>query len=206
MSNFTYEKEERKEKLETWEWDSLWLEHPSDKETKRVLYIGDSISCGTRRIATAQTDSKIYFDGFGTSKGIDNSYFKDTLSLVGKQENRRDIVIFNNGLHGWHLSDDGEYGYYFDDMVNFLINEFPDTKVCIVLTTYVKDDERNQRVIKRNKTASAIAEKYSLPVIDLYSVSSQAPELLTEDGVHFSEEGYIAIAKKIIEDITPLFK
>ena len=60
MSNFTYEREERKEKLETWEWDNVWFEHPNDNEAKRVLYIGDSISCGTRRIATEQTDSKIY--------------------------------------------------------------------------------------------------------------------------------------------------
>ena len=90
-------------------------------------------------------------------------------------------------------------------MVKFIKEELPNTPLCIVLTTYTTDSNRNQRVITRNKTATKIAEKYSLPVIDLYAVSSQAPELLSQDGVHFTAEGYNAIAKRIINDITPLF-
>ena len=42
------------------------------------------------------------------------------------------------------------------------------------------------------------AEKYHLPVIDLYTVTENNKELLTGDGVHFTVEGYKIIAKEII--------
>ena len=62
---------------ETYEWDNVWLDHAEDLSRRRVLYIGDSISCGSRHIATGQTCEEILFDGFGTSKALDNPYFKD---------------------------------------------------------------------------------------------------------------------------------
>ena len=93
---------------ETYEWDNTWIEHADDSNRKRVLYIGDSISCGTRHIATNLTDCRILFDGFGTSKALDNPYFEDMLRLVAARESRRDAVLFNNGFHGFHLDDKTE--------------------------------------------------------------------------------------------------
>ena len=69
-------------RFETYEWDNVWLEHADTPERKRVLYIGDSISCGTRHIATNMTDGQILFDGFGTSKSLDNPWFMDNLRLI----------------------------------------------------------------------------------------------------------------------------
>lgn len=84
MQNFTYENENRNEKLETYEWDNTWIDHADDTKTKRVLYIGDSISCATRTLATAKSDEKILFDGFGTSKGLDNPFLKECIKIFGK--------------------------------------------------------------------------------------------------------------------------
>lgn len=200
MSDFTYEREDNKAKLEKYEWDNLWIEHARNPEKKRVLYIGDSISCVARREATKKTKEEILFDGVGTSKGLDNPYFKDTIKLLAAQEVRRDAIMLNNGLHGFHLDDTTEYAEYYEDMVKFLLEEFPNTPLYIVLTTHIIG-ERDSRVKARNLAASKIAEKYSLPVIDLYSVSND-DALISDDGVHLTDEGYLKIADEIVKNIT----
>ena len=49
MSDFTLENGKNEVRYETFEWDNVWIDHANDKTTKRVLYIGDSISVGTRK-------------------------------------------------------------------------------------------------------------------------------------------------------------
>ena len=204
MSQFTYEKTDKQEQYETFEWDNVWIDHANDTTSGRVLYIGDSISCGTRHVATRRAGERILFDGFGTSKALDNPYFKDALSLFIRQQGRRDAVIFNNGLHGWHLDDDTAYKRHYEDMVRFLLEQFPDTPVAVVLTTYITNEQRHARVQRRNAAAVAIAEKYGLPVIDLYTVSHQAADLLSPDGVHFTQPGYEQLADAIIAAVKTL--
>ena len=188
---------------ETYEWDNTWIEHADDSNRKRVLYIGDSISCGTRHIATNLTDCRILFDGFGTSKALDNPYFEGMLRLFAAQESRRDAVLFNNGLHGFHLDDKTEYRNDYDKMVQFLLSEFPNTPIFILLTTHVADEAQNKRVILRNLAATEVAKKYHLPTIDLYSVSAAMPDQLT-DGVHFTQSGYQALAQTILNALSAI--
>ena len=188
---------------ETYEWDNTWIEHAGDSNRKRVLYIGESISCGTRHIATNLTDCRILFDGFGTSKALDNPYFEDMLRLFAAQESRRDAVLFNNGLHGFHLDDKTEYRNDYDKMVQFLLSEFRNTPVFILLTTHVADEAQNKRVILRNLAATEVAKKYHLPTIDLYSVSAAMPDQLT-DGVHFTQSGYQALAQTILNALSAI--
>lgn len=201
MSDFTYEKEDRENSLEKYEWDNVWIDTATDLSRKRVLYIGDSISCGSRRKATLTTNESILFDGFGTSKAVDNPYFKDSVKLFAKQEVRRDAVIFNNGLHGFHLDDSTEYKKHYEEMVKFLLEEFAGTPLIIVLTTHVADENRNNRVLLRNKAATEIAEKYGLKIIDLYSVSLENEDLLRPDGVHFTDEGYQKLVDEILNGL-----
>lgn len=201
MNGSTYETKDRKEKIETYEWDDVWIDFATAPEEKRVFYIGDSISRGIRRIATEKTGGKIHFDSFATSKAVDNPFFVPSVSLFAKQETRRDAVIFNNGLHGWHLDDETEYKKFYEEMVSFLIKEFAGTPVYIVLTTHVSDADRGKRVIARNNAALEIAKKYNLEVIDLYSASLENAHLLSSDGVHFSREGYEKLAEKILDTV-----
>jgi hypothetical protein len=165
-----------------------------------VLYIGDSISCNARIIATAVSKNELLFDGFGTSKALDNPFLFDSIRIFAKQQKNRNVVIFNNGLHGWHLDDEEQYPYYYEKTVKFLLEEFKEP-LAIVLTTSVADEEREQRVKVRNEIAKKTAEKYSLPIIDLYSVSVEFASLRTEDGVHFTYAGYEKLAEKILEDL-----
>lgn len=201
MGNFTFETENRTAQYETYEWDNTWINHPNDLSSKRVLYIGDSISCGTRDFATELSGQKVFFDGFGGSKAVDNPFFKKSIRLFADQQGKRDAVIFNNGLHGFHLDDETEYKLYYEEMIKFLISEFKETPIYIVLTTHVALEKDEKHVIKRNKAAEEIAAKYKLPVIDLYTPSKEIAHLLKEDGVHFTIEGYKILAKKIVESI-----
>ena len=198
MKGFTYEFENSYEKLETYEWDNVWWEHANVTGAARALYIGDSISCGTRRIATEVAEEKIYFDGFGTSKAVDNPYFAESVRSFARQQGERDVVFFNNGLHGWHLDDKTEYPERYEELVKFLVEEFEGTPVAIVLTTAVADPVRDARVVERNKAAIAIAEKYGLPVVDLYSIVKDNMGLLVGDGVHLRPEGYRLLATELV--------
>ncbi len=198
MSDFTYEQNNTKEIYETYEWDNTWIEHANDKETPRVLYIGDSISCPTRRKATIEAGEKIYFDGFGTSKGLDNPVFRESLTLFTRQLPKINAIIFNNGLHGWHL-DEEEYARYYEDFVKFLTEEYR-VPVFIVLTTYIKQ-ERYERVKVRNAKALEISKKYSLPVIDFHKVSLENAHLIAPDNVHFTDEGYLLFAREALRAV-----
>ncbi len=202
MNDFTFEKGNIKTALETYEWDNVWIEHASDTEHERVLYVGDSISCGTRRIATERSGEKIYFDGFGTSKALDNPYFIPALDLfVSQLPKSPEVIIFNNGLHGWHLDDTTDYGVYYDKFLRHLTEKYKKSRIYVLLTTAIIDEVKNPRVKARNKVATELAGKYSLPVIDLYSLVNENTELIWEDGVHPTTELYGMIADKIIGEI-----
>lgn len=201
MKNFTYEGNSTENMYEKYEWDNTWIEHANGSDAKRVLYIGDSISCQIRQHATELAKEMVLFDGYGTSKAIDNPYFIDSIKLFAKQQGRCDTVIFNNGLHGWHLDDEKEYGLYYDSMVRFLLEQFKDIPVFLVLTTHVGNVEREKRVNLRNKSVIKIAEKYNLKIIDLYSESLKLHNMLDEFGVHFSEAANSILAGKILSEV-----
>ncbi len=199
MSEFTYEAKDTERKLETFEWDNVWWEQTENTTAKRILYIGDSISCGTRRLITSLSKGKILCDGFGTSKALDNLYFKPTLELFMKQQSKCDAILFNNGLHGWHLAD-SEYEKHYEQMLSFLLKT--GKSVFVVLTTdVVSNESRNQTVMARNEIAKALAQKYRLPVIDLHTVAINNGEYHSPDGIHFNLAGYELLAKCILENL-----
>jgi hypothetical protein len=201
MSSFTYEFENSDLKLETYEWDNTWIDNAPNKEIPRVLYIGDSISCATRRVATAKSDNKILFDGFGTSKAVDNPYLMPSVELFANQQGQRRAVLFNNGLHGWHLEDGGEYKAAYESVLNSLIKAFPKTPIVLLLTTHVSNVERDQRVVIRNKAVLELAEKYGLGTVDLYSIIKNDPTLIGTDGVHLTKDGYELLANEIVNKV-----
>ena len=201
--NCTYEAKDSVTKLERYEWDNTWWEQTGDNVTPRVLYIGDSISGGIRQQAQRCSDNKLLFDRFGTSKAVDNAFLIESIRLFGRQQERRDLIIFNNGLHGWHLDDAVDYGIHYENIVKFLLEEYAGTPLVLASTTSVVG-ERNERVIARNEAAQKIAAQYSLPVIDLYATSVEYFELLANDGIHFQEEGYVKLAEKLLESIYPI--
>ena len=196
----TYQEKSLSERLEKFEWDRMWIEDTTDKEAKRVLYIGDSISNGTFSQATVAAERKILFNNFASSKALDNPFYYPTVKSFIEQCQRRDAIIFNNGLHGWHLAE-SEYGELYLDFVKKLREDYPDVPLYIVLTTATEGREYSPRVIPRNDEALKAAEALGLKVIDLYSASIENAALHTKDGVHFTPEGYAALGKFIVDNL-----
>ena len=188
--------------LEELEWDNVWWESTGNTEAKRVLYIGDSISCALRRLATEASGMKILFDGYGSSKALDNPYLTPAIQMFGRQEGRRELVLVNNGLHGFHLDDETEYPAGYEKLIGFLEEEYAGTPLAVVLTTSAGGGN-NDRVIRRNAHAREIAEKHGLPVIDLYTPSREISRLHTDE-YHFCEEGNRILAKKLLEEAEKL--
>jgi len=205
MDSKTYETKDTGAKLETYEWDNVWWEHTEDGVKPRIMYIGDSISAGLRNHAQKKLENQILIDRFGTSKAVDNTYFTESIRLFGVQQGRRNLIIFNNGLHGWHLHDTEEYRIHYEKIVCFLQKEYPGTKIALVLTTSVVG-ERNERVIARNNVVRKIADKYSLPVIDMYKASIECFSFICDDGVHFKEAGYEKMAERLVKEVYNIIK
>lgn len=189
---------ENKTPLETYEWDDVWYELTDNGTAKRILYIGDSISCVTRRKITEISNQTVLCDGYATSKAVDNKFFKQQITLCLEQQPKTDLIVFNNGLHGFHLSDE-DYAYYYEDLIKFISSK-TDEPIYLAKSTFVKTDN-NDRVIARNKVVEVIAKKLGLPVIDLYSVAIKNSDKLSSDGVHFLDEGYQLLAEEILKSI-----
>lgn len=207
MGRFTYEdKKVDGQILETYEWDNIWWEHAPDTEKKRALIIGDSISCGYRDIVNRILGGEIYVDGFGTSKALDNPFFEKSLDLMIAQSGCK-LILFNNGLHGFHLSYDA-YKKLYIQCIGTLIEKYPNIKFAILLTTPTRtddlknaNDERNKIICERNDAAKEVAAKYELDCIDLYELFSNADGSLWRDPFHLQQEGYEKIAQLLADYI-----
>ena len=187
------------------EWDNTWMEQTGNRDALRILYVGDSITVGTRGAVNGMGGGKVVFDNYGTSKALDNPYFFESLCLFAAQQPSRAAVFFNNGLHGWHLSEE-EYEHLYATMLDKLLEEFADVPVVPMLTTCSTcDSYPNVRVEARNAIVARLAEARGLPVIDLYSVACANREHIA-DGVHFDGEGYKALAEELMRAVERICK
>ena len=114
------------------------------------------------------------------------------------------MILFNNGLHGWHLDDETEFKEHYERLLNFLLEEYKGTPIMLVLTSSVTDEYRNNRVIVRNNVTKELAKKYNLGIIDFYAMTHGCSHF-TEDGVHLTNEGYCKLAGEIVDKIKHLF-
>lgn len=190
--------------LETIEWTQYWVEDTA-RDRKRVLLIGDSISVGYRSAVHSRIKDRYYVSAISTSKAVDNPNFVKEIDFLAREEEfEYEIVHFNNGLHGFHLSDaDYEKGY--DAAVKSLRAAFPNARLMLALSTPIADpedpsayDEKNAVVLRRNRVVEKIAAKYGLEVNDLYSVADAHPECRNpHDGYHYRQQGYDFLADQI---------
>lgn len=182
------------------EWDNTWMEQTGNADARRILYVGDSITVGTRGHVNAMGGGKVVFDNFGTSKALDNPYFFDSLCLFAAQQPSRVAVFFNNGLHGWHLSEE-EYEHLYAAMLDQLMEQFAEVPVVPMLTTCSTCEAYpNERVEARNAIVTRLAEARGLQVIDLYTVACANRQYIA-DGVHFHGEGYQALAAELLRAV-----
>ena len=184
--SLTYQFQRDTNKLERLEWDRTWFQDTQLTDCSRLIMIGDSIANGITETFNDVLHWKYPVDSYTSSKALDNPALIPTIRVFMSQETHYNAIVFNNGLHGFHLADETEYAQYYEKIIAFLQETYPDKPLYLSLTTYLRNPEQNERVIVRNKVSLAIAEKFDLPVIDLYSVAKNNADLLARDGVHFT--------------------
>ena len=184
--------------LEEKEWTQVWLDEAMDTQTPRILLVGDSIFNGVIRNIIHMVDGTLLFDSFCSSKAVDNPYLLEELEVFMKQQRHREVIIFNNGLHGWHLKDETEYAKGYEGILSHLKEKFPDTPIVVSLTTAIKD-EHLPRVLVRNEIARQVAKKCQCPIMDLFAESQKHEQLMIDDGIHFQEIGYQKLCKYIMD-------
>ena len=152
-------------------------------------------------MVTPLLDGKAWVDGFGTSKAVDNPWFIRSLELFVSQMPHCEMILFNNGLHGFHLSTE-DYAAHYGRMVDELQALYPDTPMTLILSTPVRDRadlskfaENNAQVCARNDAVRAIAAERGLPVLDYYAALAEHADYTGPDGVHLSAEGYQVLAE-----------
>jgi hypothetical protein len=197
------------------EWSDFWWTNEPEKSKPRVLFIGNSICRGYFNSVSSRLSDKVNCDRYSTSRSVeDPAFFKETRLAMGRYNHV--IIHFNNGLHGWHLTNE-KYREGLEKYVKFLMAK--KSKDCILVfsttTPYpskeqgIKLDEQNNRiVIERNLIAAEIMKKYKIPVIDLYAVME--PELdkysISKGDLHYNKEGNERLAEKISQAILLLLR
>ena len=205
MSNITFDAEGKtKTAKEDIEWLRIWCENTNDTALPRVALIGDSITEGYFRFVLKALEGKARVDVLVTSYSIQSdAYQKMVKSFV--DDSHYAVVHFNYGLHAYAV-DDETYEEKCAEMVDYFAKQ---AKLVVATSTIVleRDLQTEQthwkdKLIARNARLVKVAQEKGILVNDLNALSK---ELLgayrMEDGVHFSEKGYQALADLVVESI-----
>ncbi len=191
------------------EWLDVWLPDTNSHDLPRVLLIGDSITRGYGKQVEALLKGKAYVGRMATSKSLGDPALLDEVALILKEQSF-DVIHFNNGMHGDGYNE-AEYAAALPDLISTLHRHAPHAKLIWASTTDVRRknqleqaDPKTERVVARNRAAAAIVAKSGIPVDDLFAVVDGHPEFHAQDGVHFNEQGYAALAARVAKSIEPL--
>jgi lysophospholipase L1-like esterase len=180
---------------ETMEWANLWWEHAPDTKLPRALLIGDSITNGYHRGVANLLKGRVNVDMLATSANILDPAFMAQLK-VAVGDYKHAVIHFNNGLHGFHLTD-AQYEAGLRRLVEALKELAPQAKLIWAHSTPIADANEvanpasnNPVVIGRNAIAARVMAEYGIPVDDLYTLMLGHPEWRNKgDGYHYNQAG-----------------
>lgn len=186
--------------IERKEWTHLWWDDADrDEGLPRVFLVGDSITDGYYNQVISQMQNDCRITVLATSKCVDNPYYlKEFDHVISQYGFRYSVIHFNNGLHNIPLKKE-EFALAYETVVKHILEVYPESKLALVLCTPCADAVMHQRAIERNEEIRKIAEKYNLPVDDLFTPMYERPELRCDDGVHYGREGQ-EVQGKIVGD------
>ena len=187
-----------------------------DPKLPRVLLLGDSISIGytlpVRELLKGKANVHRALENCGDSGGGVKSLDK----WLG--EKKWDVIHFNFGLHDLkYLDANGKYvtpdkGKQVSTLEQYEKNlraiaaklKASGAKAIFANTTpvpgessgRVKDDE-----IHYNETAEKVMTENGIEIDDLHAIVKAKPELQLPKNVHFSAQGYKALAEEVVKHI-----
>lgn len=170
------------------EWSIFYSFNATDEKSPRVLTIGDSICYQYRDLLREKLSDKVNLTSWASAKCTnDVTFLKDLEHIL--EYNRYDIVTFNNGLH--YLSCPTVFDEWYDaycKSLEFIKAKLPGIAVSIVSSTPVNNAEKNPTVIMLNEATKKIAEKFDMPLIDLYAAMDKLDrEFYWSDEFHFNK-------------------
>ena len=187
---------------ETYKWCNFWWDN-AEKEGKRVLLVGDSISCGYKSVVIDALKGEFFVDLMGTSEFIaDPAYIKELRYFL--TEYSYEAIHFNNGLHGIGLDND-DYESAYREFVKEMLGYCK--KIIITASTPITCEDPgmlhsdNKTVLIRNAAVKRIADEFGLAFDDLYSAVVNRPDLKSGDGYHFKGDGYVILGRQVADSI-----
>ncbi len=190
----------RKEK---YEWIHSWCDDTGRNDIPRVLLIGDSITNGYQAKVRELLKDKCQVDYIATSYAVDCLFFNQLITDFAA-DSKYDIIHFNHGLHGMHMTTP-VYEAAMDILASRLVMN---SRVIFVTSTKTykpgtqEPTDHNPLVMERNEAVCRLAEKYHARVNDLYTLSdAMLPTYYSQDGTHFADSGYAVLAKAVSNTI-----
>lgn len=189
---------------EQFEWIHSWCDETLNKDLPRVLLVGDSITHNYQEKARELLKGVCYVDYISMSYAIDTDIY-NKLVYAFMTDSKYDLIHFNHGLHGIHLSKRS-----YKSRMNKLLSKIDkDVKLILATSTIVYregnkrlDGAWMKRVRERNDAVQEIAEEKGCSVDDLYTVSTSIPkEYRYVDGTHYLADGYAMLAETVAECI-----
>jgi len=198
---------------ESIEWCDIWISHANETNLQRVLLIGDSITRAYYPQVEKNLEGKAYVARLATSRFISDPVLLQEIALV-LDNNKFDIIHFNNGMHGWQHSEK-EYADAFPKFLATIKAHAPDAKLIWANTTTLKvsptlppgdqTQSSDERIAQRNAIALEYIQPAGIDVDDLNSLVKGHPEYHS-DNVHFNDQGIALQAAQVAAHIEPLLK
>jgi len=187
------------------EWAILRWEQAPDTKLPRVLLVGDSVSNGYASHVSGLLKDKAHVDLLATSKSVCDPAFLLELTLA-TDGYKHAVIHFNNGLHGWHLTD-AQYEGGLRRMVAMLRVLAPQAKLVWGSSTSAVtwpdkqlDPKANAVVLKRNEIAARVMTELGIPIDDLYAAIVGHCDWHS-DTLHFNQDGYAALAASVVKSL-----
>ena len=187
------------------EWTNMRWNDAPDNCKARILLIGDSIVVGHERLLHEIVKDEYCIDSFATAKCVSDVDFMKELNYMLAVKDY-DLVIFNNGGHGFDISDEA-YEENLEEAMRDLNKRVK--KLAWRTSTPIRDKknlnkfnaERNPRTIRRNAFAAKVAADLDIPTLDLYTAMEKNIGYFSPDAVHYNEQGKKAHAQMLADFI-----
>ena len=193
------------------EWCDLWMPHFPENKLPRVLLIGDSITRGYSGAVDKLLDGKAYVFRLADSHFLNDPMLMTEIAMVLDNQ-KFDVVHFNNGMHGWQYSED-DYRKYFPGFLDVIRKHAGHAKLIWATTTPLKVDNQaapgspvptNARIAARNAIALEFITPFGIPVDNRNALVAGHPEYHDADTVHFNDKGVNVQAAQVAAEIQKL--
>lgn len=189
------------------EWCDVRINSADSADLPRVLFVGDSITQSYYEHVRSQLAGTFACARITTSRCVcDSNFFKEMGLVLSEYEFA--VVHFNNGLHGESYDNEtytAGLAQAFDDL---LARPNAGRLIWASSTPFRETDKpeelgpKNERVRERNRMAASLAAERDLPVNDLFAEVISNLDYIGPDGVHLTEAGQLACAKRAVDVIT----